>query len=77
MDSACEDERLTLPYPTVARRIREAAGWSRQRVADELDVHVQTLVEWELGTAAPGRRNIWPYAALLDRLARTPSGAEE
>ena len=72
-----EQERLSLPYPTVARRIREAAGWSRQRMADELGVHIQTLIGWELGEGIPSRNNIWPYAALLDRLARTGPGGDE
>jgi transcriptional regulator with XRE-family HTH domain len=74
MAQPLEDERLSLPYPTVARRIRERAGWSRQRMADELGVHVQTLIGWELGLGIPSRSNIWPYAALLDRLGRPTRG---
>jgi transcriptional regulator with XRE-family HTH domain len=77
MAQPLNDERLSLPYPTVARRIREAAGWSRQRMADELGVHVQTLIGWELGEGIPSRNNIWPYAALLDRLNRVGTGGDE
>jgi len=66
---------LSLPNRYSARRIREASGWTRQAVAAALGVHQQTVVEWELGISVPGRRHMWPYADLLDRLNQMGSQA--
>lgn len=71
MSSLPADETLSLPHPTVARAIRERAGWPRQRMADHLNVHIQTLIKWELGTCGPAGQRKWAYAALLADLERT------
>jgi transcriptional regulator with XRE-family HTH domain len=64
---------LSLPNRHVARRIREASGWTRQAVAAALGVHPQTIVQWELGTSVPSGRHMWPYAELLAQLGQLPS----
>lgn len=76
MSLAREDPHLSLPTRLRARGIRERAGWSRQRVADELGVHVNSVVRWEHGIQMPTGRNLWPYAELLARLDRSPQGGD-
>lgn len=61
-------EGVALPRPATARAIRERAGWSRQRMADRLGVHIQTLICWELGTRGPAGARRWVYADLLAEL---------
>jgi len=58
-----------LPPPQLAREIRRAAGVSRDRLADELGVHVITLARWERGMSRPQRRYRHRYAELLAALA--------
>ncbi len=58
-----------LPAPPLAREIRRAAGVSRQRMADELGVHVVTLARWERGTRHPRGATQLAYAHLLAALS--------
>ena len=48
-------ESLSLPGPDVARQIREAAGVSQARLAEELGVHELTVHRWEARHAHPAR----------------------
>jgi transcriptional regulator with XRE-family HTH domain len=57
-----------LPGPSMRREIRRAAGVSQQRLADELGVHVQTVIRWERD-AEPREINRARYARLLAELS--------
>ena len=57
-----------LPPPHLAKAIREAAGVSQQRLADELGVHRVSVARWELGQRRPRGRLLVSYADLLDAL---------
>ena len=57
-----------LPTPAMARAIREAAGVSQVRVAEELDVNRLTVARWESGERSPRGANRSRYAALLAEL---------
>jgi transcriptional regulator with XRE-family HTH domain len=59
-----------LPPPALARAIREAAGVSQQRVADELGVHRVSVARWELGRRRPRGQLLVAYNDLLDALRR-------
>ena len=59
-----------LPNPVMAREIRRAAGVSRQRLADELNVHVVTVARWERGTRKPRGTHRVDYALILIELQR-------
>lgn len=71
MSALLEEVRTarSLPAPALAREIRRAAGVSRQRLADELHVHVVTVARWERGTRAPQGKLRLAYAAVLASLA--------
>lgn len=58
----------SLPTPQLARAIREAAGVSQQRLADELAVHVTTVKRWERGARRPRGKLRLAYAGLLEQL---------
>ena len=60
-----------LPPPVVARAIRESAGVTQQRLADELHVHWTTVARWERGMRAPRGNRRLAYADLLDQLRDT------
>ncbi|GEM_PF-3137402 len=60
----------SLPTPVMGREIRRAAGVSRQRLADEIGVHVVTLARWERGTRKPRGPNRLTYARVLIELQR-------
>ena len=65
----------TLPSPTTldiaaARDLRERFGWSRQRMAQELRVHENTIVRWESGAGKPTGRRLDDWVDLLDRISR-------
>ncbi len=57
------------PDPAVARRIREAAGWSRPRMAQALGVHENSIVRWEAGGSGPSRSRLLAWIRLLDQLS--------
>jgi transcriptional regulator with XRE-family HTH domain len=57
-----------LPPPPLAKAIREAAGVSQQRLADELGVHRVSVARWELGLRRPRGRLLVAYIDLLDAL---------
>jgi transcriptional regulator with XRE-family HTH domain len=59
-----------LPPPPLARAIRETAGVSQQRLADELGVHRVSVARWELGLRRPRGRLLVAYTDLLDALRR-------
>lgn len=61
-------EALSLPAPTVARAIREAAGVSQARLAAELGVHELTVHRWEAGTRTPHGGLRLSYTRLLREL---------
>ncbi|MFI9460933.1 telomere-associated protein Tap [Streptomyces xiamenensis] len=58
-----------LPPPAERRRLREAAGLTRQQVAGALDVSWQAVAAWESGRAVPRPPKRAAYARLLERLA--------
>lgn len=63
----------SLPPPEQARGIREAAGVSQVRLADELGVDRSTLIRWERGSHEPtGPRRV-RYARILEDLQRVLS----
>ena len=72
MSKLIEEVRTTrqLPSRAVARAIREDAGISQKRLAEELGVHPVTVARWELGTRRPGARVKVAYVELLDALRR-------
>ena len=57
-----------LPSPRLARAIREAAGVSQLRLANELGVHRATVMRWEEGTSRPRGDALVRYAELLREL---------
>ncbi len=57
-----------LPAPDDARAIRERAGVSQTRLAEELGVHRITVGRWETGTREPRGALRVAYARLLLRL---------
>lgn len=61
-------ESLSLPGPSVARAIRQAAGVSQARVADELGVHWLTVQRWESGEHVPRGELRLRYRRLLNEL---------
>lgn len=68
-------ESLSLPDPHVAREIREDAGVSQWRLADELGVHELTVQRWEAGTRTPQGHLRRAYARLLHELAQATRDA--
>ena len=58
-----------LPPPAIARAIREEAGVSQQRLADELGVNRVTVARWELGVRVSRGELRLRYIALLEELA--------
>jgi DNA-binding transcriptional regulator YiaG len=67
MSALLEEARAvrSLPSPLLAREIRRAAGISRQRMADEIGVHVVTVARWERGTRKPRGATRSAYARVL------------
>jgi transcriptional regulator with XRE-family HTH domain len=62
-------EALTLPPPAVARAIREAAGVTQERMAEELGVHRVTVARWEQTSGRSPRGELRArYARLLREL---------
>lgn len=59
-----------LPSPALARAIREAAGVSQGRLADELGVDRVTVTRWEGGLRRPRGSTAARYAELLAQLKR-------
>lgn len=70
MSHLLEEVRLSrsLPTPALARAIREAAGVSQTRIAQELGVHRLTVARWEAGSRSPRGAHRVAYAALLNQL---------
>jgi transcriptional regulator with XRE-family HTH domain len=68
--SLLDDVRVIqrLPSPAKARAIREAAGISQERLAEEVGVHRVTVARWELGERHPRGRSKIAYAELLESL---------
>lgn len=66
-------DRRRLPQPAMARAIRETAGVSQERVAEELGVHPVTVYRWEKGTRRPRGRLLRSYADLLAQLSEAAS----
>ncbi len=67
MSALLDEVRISrqLPPPALACEIRRAAGVTRQRLADELGVHVVTVARWERGTRHPRGSTRTAYAQLL------------
>jgi transcriptional regulator with XRE-family HTH domain len=61
-------ESLALPSPRVAREIRQAAGVSQARLAEELGVWELTVYRWEAGARTPRGELRRSYARLLAEL---------
>jgi transcriptional regulator with XRE-family HTH domain len=68
--SLMSDVRATrrLPSPAVARMIRESAGVSQSRLAEEVGVHRVTLSRWECGHALPRGTARAKYAQIIAEL---------
>jgi transcriptional regulator with XRE-family HTH domain len=47
------------------RELREAAGMSRQQIADAAGVSVRAVIQWELGEREPGWFNVVSMAEAL------------
>lgn len=62
-----------LPTPTLARAIRQEAGVSQLRLAQELKVHRMTVIRWESGTRIPRGPQRAAYARLLAALREATS----
>ncbi|MGP4024386.1 helix-turn-helix transcriptional regulator [Actinomadura sp. 3N407] len=62
--------RVPLPTPAEARRIREAAEVTQERMAEELGVHRVTVARWEDGTRRPRGKTRDAYATLLAELRK-------
>lgn len=60
----------SLPSPAVARQIREQAGVTQGRMAEELGVHFSTLARWEAGISAPPGQARAKWARLIAELQR-------
>lgn len=60
--------RRSLPPPQRRKAIREAAGVSQERLAQELDVHRVTVARWEHGSRSPRGELLARYVRLLDQL---------
>ena len=60
--------RRQLPSRALARAIREEAGVSQKRMAEELGVHPVTVARWELGTRRPRGRTLKAYVEVLAAL---------
>lgn len=56
--------------PATARSIRESAGVSQSRLAQEVGVDRTTLIRWEAGTTTPRGAQRSRYLELLDGLQR-------
>ena len=69
-------ESLAVPSPDVARQIREAAGVSQARLAEELGVHELTVYRWESGTRTPHGELRFAYGRLLAQLDQVTRGSE-
>jgi DNA-binding XRE family transcriptional regulator len=57
-----------LPDPAMRRAIREAAGATRDDVANEVGVTRYAVLQWELGTRSPSRRHLPAYVRVLREL---------
>lgn len=57
-----------LPSPVMRKAIRETAGVSQQRIADELQVHRVTVARWESGARHPRGPILERYSLLLAEL---------
>ena len=60
---------LILPPPQERRRLRLAAGFSLEDIADVLGVSRSAVARWETGQRRPRRQTRAAYAALLRELA--------
>lgn len=71
MSALVEEVRAARQFrPRVAKAIREAAGISQQRIADELGVHRVSVARWESGERRPVGEIAGRYFALLDGIQR-------
>ncbi len=70
MSQLVEEVRVSkqMPSRAVARAIREDAGVSQKRLAEELGVHPVTVARWELGMRRPRGRTSIAYAEILEAL---------
>jgi len=65
-----------LPTPALARAIRQSAGVSQARLAEEVGVNRVTLTRWELGQRTPRGAARLRYADVLAELEREVLGSE-
>jgi transcriptional regulator with XRE-family HTH domain len=70
-------ESLALPGPALARQIREAAGVTRARLAEELSVSEMTVYRWEAGARSPQGQMRRAYGRLLADLDRVTRDSQE
>lgn len=70
MSSLLDEVRAArrLPPPAMRRAIRQAAGVTQQRIADELGVDRVTVTRWEAGRRHPRGELAARYTRLLDAL---------
>jgi DNA-binding transcriptional regulator YiaG len=70
MSVLLEEVRVRRQFPSraVARAIREEAGVSQRRLAEELGVHPVTVARWELGQRRPRGPVLTAYIELLRQL---------
>jgi ribosome-binding protein aMBF1 (putative translation factor) len=67
------DELVQWLYDGTTRRIRERAGWSRERCARHIGVDEQTILRWEHGRNLPGRAVGLRFHKLLGELRDAPA----
>jgi transcriptional regulator with XRE-family HTH domain len=69
MSALIEEVRQARRFrPKLAKAVRESAGVSQQRLANELGVDRVTVARWELGQRQPHGELLIKYMGLLDGL---------
>lgn len=68
--------RQALPEPSLRRLVRERVGLSQGEIARVLGVSRAAVCRWESGRRHPRRVTAAEYAALLERLAKSPAHNE-
>ena len=77
MTTLLDEVRISrsLPSPCRRREIRRCAGVSRERLAQELNVHPCTIGRWERGHRVPRGELRLRYALLLSDLESVEGGS--
>ncbi|HJZ59443.1 MAG TPA: helix-turn-helix transcriptional regulator [Gemmataceae bacterium] len=60
-------KRKVTPFAERLRALRNAAGFTQQAVADELDIGIQTYMRWERGETEPSFSELCAIAAMFGK----------